>query len=135
MTHRASRRLLAAFAFLVVGTAHAHEAPSTRVREIVRAQGHLGGEPSTGAIVRTAELTVLGEPRRLYATEWRTFRLDGLPESEPPSDSAPFTLQGSRQQLRRVRDARRDQLLTLLAERRPGSRDLFLLAVDLCPPD
>jgi hypothetical protein len=130
-----SRRLLTALAFVVAGTAHAHETQSTRVREVVRAQGYLGSEPGAGTTVRTVELTVLGEPRRLHATEWQSFRLDDLPESQPPADTPRFVLQGTRQQLRRVRDARRDQVLTILAERRPGSRDLFLLAVDLCPRD
>jgi len=30
---------------------------------------------------------------------------------------------------------RTDQRVTILAERRPGSRDLFLLAVDFCPAE
>jgi hypothetical protein len=97
---------VAALAVVFAGTAYAHETQPTSVREIVRA----------------------------HATEWRSFRIGDLPDTPPPPES-PLTLQGAREQLRRLRDARRDQLVTILAERRPGSRDLFLLAVDLCPAD
>jgi hypothetical protein len=120
------------------GSTYAHETAPIRVREIVRVQGWVGAEPpqaAKDAVVRTADLTVLGESRLLHAIEWRTFRLDEVPDPPPAAPTTTFTLQGSRQLLRRVRDVRTDQRVTVLAERRPGSRDLFLLAVDLCPAE
>jgi hypothetical protein len=120
------------------GSTQAHETAPSRVREIVRVQGWVGTEPppdATDAVVRTAELTVLGESRLLHAIEWRTFRLDEVPDAPSAAPTTTFTLQGGRRLLRRFRDVRTDQRVTILAERRPGSRDLFLLAVDFCPAE
>jgi hypothetical protein len=78
---------------------------------------------------------VLGQQVRFAATEWRTFAFsDSVPPS-PRTDPAQLALQGERPLLHSITAARPDQRITLLAERRQGSGDLFVLAVDLCPPE
>ncbi len=56
------------------------------------------------------------------------------PAPTPKQPEAPEPeLVGDRAVLRRVITARPDQVVTILAERRPGSSDLFVLSVDRCP--
>jgi hypothetical protein len=55
-----------------------------------------------------------------------------VPPSEPQPGSR-FTLQGPRDLLARFAAARPEQTVTILAEHRPGSSDLFVLTLDLCP--
>jgi hypothetical protein len=58
----------------------------------------------------------------------------GLSSAEPGKPADSYTLQGPRPLLARFAGARPDQLVTILAEHRPGGSDLFVLAIDLCPP-
>jgi hypothetical protein len=119
-------------------TVLAHEPPRPKLREIVLIQGYREAAPANTPIVRTLELVVLGEPHQLHATEWRQFRLDDktdAPSTDAAERPARLTLQGDRPTLRRFGKARPEQLVTVLAERRFGSADLFVVALDLCPPD
>jgi hypothetical protein len=115
--------------------AHEPSARGGRARELIRIQGHRGTAPEGVQVTRTLELTVLGEPHALHATEWQSFQLAGGGMAKGTDASQQLTLQGGRAMLRRFRDARPDQLVTLLAERREGSSDLFLVALDMCPPN
>ncbi len=119
---------------LLAPPAPAHKLAGQSVRELVRIQGYRSPAPSSVPVVRELTLAVLGRQLPFAAVEWRVFSLaEAGGESEPTAPAA-LALQGERTLLRRIATARTDQRLTLLAERRPGSSDLFLLAVDLCPP-
>lgn len=115
--------------------AAAHEPTRPQSREIVRAQGYLGEPPAGASALRTVELAVLGETRHLHATEWHRYAAEEKQEPVKIDEPARITVQGARGDLQRLRKARPEQRVTLLAERRAGSTDLFLLALDLCPPD
>jgi hypothetical protein len=136
---RSQRGVLALGAVLVAlsgsPAAYAHDPPRPRSREIIRAQGYFGTPPAGAEAARTVELAVLGETRPLNATEWRRFAVE---EKQTPADTeepARIIVQGARADLQRLKKARPEQRVTLLAERRTGSTDLFVLAVDLCPSD
>jgi len=113
----------------------AHEPTRPRAREILRAQGYLGKPPAGAPALRTVELAVLGETRHLHATEWRRYAAEENREPVEIEEPARITVQGARADLQRLKKARPEQRVTLLAERRAGSTDLFLLGLDLCPPD
>ena len=120
--------LLGAAALAAPAAAHDVKAPA--IREMVRLQGRLGdATPAPGGSKLT--LTVLGQALAFTADEVRIFAFAEL-EQQTTLPPAP-QLVGDRSLLRRVSTARPDQRLTILAERRPGSSDLFVLAVDRCP--
>lgn len=117
-------------ALLVVAPAVAHDVKAPAIREMVRLQGRLGdAAPAPGGMKLT--LTVLGQPRPFTADEWRIFAFAEVAQQTtlPPA----LQLVGDRSLLRRITTASSDQRLTILAERRPGSPDLFVLSVDRCP--
>ncbi len=121
---------LVVMAFALAGSAAAHpSAPAAR--ELVRLQGHRADGPA-GAGVTTMTVAALGVDHPFAAADVRTF---GFGESA--RDVAPVgarvVLQGARDLLQRFTSARADQLVTILAERRAGATDLFVLTVDLCP--
>jgi hypothetical protein len=101
----------------------------------VRAQGYFGTPPAGATAARTVELAVLGETRPLHATEWRRFAAEEKQAPAETEEPGRITVQGARADLQRLKKARPEQRVTLLAERRAGSTDLFVLAVDLCPSD
>ena len=116
-------------------TASAHdEAPSRRTRELVRIQGHLGEAPAGIPVARRIELLVLGQERPFFATQWQQFGL-GTDPSAAPDAGTRIALQGDRGSLARLGQVRPSQQVTVLAERRQGASDLFLLALDICPPE
>lgn len=118
-------------ALLVASSAPAHDVTSHAVRELVRIQG----QPGTAAIPtgsRQVTFVVLGQRLPFAASEWRVFAFADDQTAKQPEAPEP-RLVGDRSMLRRVSTARPDQRLTILAERRPGSADLFVLAVDRCP--
>jgi hypothetical protein len=110
----------------------AHEPERIVNRELVRLQGQWipaqGDEPP-----RVVTVTVLGEERRLSIRDWRAFAYSKVDTAAAAGEPRAISLQGERATLARLVAARPDQRLTLLAERRPGSTELFLLAADLCP--
>lgn len=102
-------------------------------RSILRLQGHrVGAEPAQS----TAEemvLTARGVQHRFRVTDRRRFAL-GQPDATPARERDRLTLQADFDVLARFAKARPDQLITILGEQRPGSGDLFVLTLDLCPP-
>jgi len=129
---RAPRLGVAAIAtlLLLARTGGAHEPPPrTPVREFVRLQGTVraDGDAPAGRL----HLTVLGTTHPFAATAHDVYGL--TPDATAPP-GASYALQGPRPLLTRLAAARPDQTVTILAEHRPGSTDLFVLALDLCPP-
>ena len=118
-------------ALVVAAPVAAHNAPSHAVRELVRIQGQLGTAtpPPNG---RQLTFTVRGQRLPFTASEWRVFAFADDETVKQPEAPEP-ELVGDRSVLRRVITARPDQVITILAERRPGSSDLFVLSVDRCP--
>jgi hypothetical protein len=133
--HSRLTAVLAALAAVALGAGggYAHEPQRLTAREIVRLAGTFG-ELATGTKpVRDVAVTVQGRERTLHASDWQVYALvvdRNAPVSPPP---ARVTLQGTRADLGRIADARPEQRIAVLAERRPGNAELFLLAVDLCP--
>jgi hypothetical protein len=119
-----------AAALLAVPCAVAHEPPKVVVRELVRLQGfrRADGDAPAGRMTLRAQ----GVDQPFAATDRRAFTL-AAEGSEPPQVADRYTLQGPRPLLARFGDARPDQAVTILAERRPGATDLFVLTIDLCP--
>ncbi len=119
----------------VPAAAHGHPVSRQPTREIIRIQGYRA-TATPAAVKRTLTLVTLGKEHSFAATDWQAFGFsEGTPESEPPAaDGQRFSLQGSREELMRFSAARPEQRVTLLVEHRPGSTDLFILALDLCPP-
>lgn len=129
MTARLALGLIMLVAF--AGTAAAHPSGAPAARELVRLQGHrTNGTPGVGAT--TVTVTALGVDHPFAAADVRTFAF-----GESARDTVPLgtrvVLQGARDLLQRFASARSDQLVTILAERRAGATDLFVLTVDLCP--
>ena len=136
LTDRPSRAAFALAVLLLLGAlpVDAHDLRRSAGREILRLQGFRGSAPKEFPAARPLTLLVLGEESRFFVTESQTF---GGSEGETvPSPAAHerYELQASRELLGRFAAARPEQRVTLLAERRPGGTDLFLLSVDLCPP-
>lgn len=133
--HRAGLVLAALTALLAgaTGAARAHEPQRLNAREIVRLAGTFGDAPAGVKTVRDVAVTVQGRERTLHASDWQVYAL--VVDQNAPVAPAPdrVTLQGTREDLARIANARPEQRVAVLAERRPGMRELFLLAVDLCP--
>ena len=110
--------------------ARAHAPEQTQKREIVRLQGMV--RPDGDAPAGRLTLLALGADHSFAATDRRTFSLGADEPTGPGADR--YALQGPREVLARFAAARPDQTVTILAEHHPGSKDLFVLAVDLCPP-
>lgn len=112
-------------------------------RELVRLQGTRSDSAVTpGAQGESVtEITALGKRSVFRASDRRVFTVGGgnltaTPAPSPDDPSASLrsvSLQGERADLSRFNAARPDQRVTILAERRVGSSELFLLALDLCP--
>jgi hypothetical protein len=117
---------------LLLGLAAAHPPPRTATRELLRVQGHRGGvvPPSTATPL---VLVALGTEYPFAASDLRTFGFADVPPVEPPPGTR-FTLQGPRDLLARFAAAKPEQTITILTEHRPGTADLFVLTLDLCPP-
>ena len=111
----------------------AHEPTPAATRELVRLQGYRSSAPSGVRIAREVTLVVFGEEHRFHATEWQRFAFAGAGAGET-AEPGRLALQGDRATLAKFANARSDQRLTILAERRPGGADLFVVALDLCPP-
>jgi hypothetical protein len=129
-------RLIAAAvlsAHCVVGTALAHGPEQKPERELVRLQGHRENASAEAEARAVVVLRILGKDLRFRLTARETFQLSDRSAEMDAKDH--WTLQGEREPLARIAAARPDQRITILADHRPGSSDLFLLAVDLCPPE
>lgn len=117
----------------VPGTSRAHEPSRMRTREIVRLAGWFGPPPAGERVVRELAVTAQGKQRTFHATEWQVYALVAEQKEQVAPAPESVTLQGSRAELAAVAGARPEQRVAILAERRAGGGELFLLAVDLCP--
>lgn len=132
-----SARLLAAASLAVAIAARpasAHDPAPQPVRELVRIQGYKAPAPHGAAVTRDVVFLVLGQQLSFAATEWRAFAFYDPKGAPAPAEPPRLALQGERAALHSIAAARADQRVTILGERRPGSVNLFVLAVDLCPP-
>ena len=125
------RQLLGLLVALLVRsrTGFAHQPLPAADRDFVRLQGYRrsDGVAPAGRI----ELMALGATHPFAATAHDVY---GLSAETPGKPGDRYALQGPRPLIARFTGARADQLITILAEHRPGSTDLFVLALDLCPP-
>ena len=133
MRHAEVRQLftLTMLALCAVGTrTDAHTPPKIVTREIVQLKGYRrpDGEAPAGHMT----LRALGAEHPFAATLRQAYALtvDG---EEPPKVGDRYALQGPRDLLSRFGNARPAQMITILAEHRPGGGDLFILTLDLCP--
>lgn len=139
MTH-GRRSIIAAVAVMIAVLifhatgARAHPVQRQGAREIVRIQGYRTAE-SPAAMKRRVTLAALGAEHLFAATDWQVFGFadEGGAAPTAGSEQQRYALQGSREDLAKFATARPDQRITLLAEHRPGSSDLFVLSLDLCP--
>ncbi|MCW5890786.1 MAG: hypothetical protein KIT14_09560 [bacterium] len=110
-----------------------HGPERTPSREIVRLQGHRSAGAAADAGGATAlVVSALGTDHPFAVSDLRTFGF--AEQTNDDTVGQKVVLQGSRELLSRFANARPEQTVTILAERRSGSSDLFLLALDLCPP-
>lgn len=127
---------MGAFLLATATAALGHPPPPMATRELVRLQGHRT-ETAGPKVKRRLQLTALGVEQPFAATDWQVFGFSDAPPAAAPTPSAAperFMLQGSRQMLARFAAVRPEQTVTILAEHRPGSRSLFVLTLDVCPP-
>jgi hypothetical protein len=112
---------------LLAAEAMAHPPERTVVRELVWLKGHASADAPL-------VLVALGAEHRFAVTELKRFPV-GEAATAPATDfeRPRLVLQGARDVLARFAAARADQTVTILAERRPGGPDLFVIALDLCP--
>ena len=127
--------MAAALVLAAAVAAHGHPAPPMATRELVRIQGQRTNA-AVPAIKRRLILVALGTEQPFAATDWQVFGFSDAPPSVPTPPATPvrFSLQGDRELLARFAAVRAEQTVTLLAEHRPGSTDLFVLTLDVCPP-
>ena len=98
------------------------------VREIVWLKGKRAGDEAPMVLV------ALGADHHFAVVDLKRFAVGDVAIPETGAlERARLALQGPRELLARFAGARPDQTVTILAERRPGRADLFVLAVDLCP--
>lgn len=135
MIAKRTAALLGLAIVVMAAVAHGHPVPRQATRELVRIQGYRTAESPAGT-QRRLQLVALGAEQPFAATDWQVFGFsETAPSAEPTAAASQrFALQGSRDDLARFAAARPEQRVTLLAEHRPGSADLFVLSLDLCPP-
>ena len=118
---------------LSIATATAYAAPAPAARSILRLQGYRGSAPTGARVAEQIVLVARGVEHHFAVIDRRRFDVE-TPGVTPPRERDRFTLQGDFDLLAKFSKARDGQLVTILGEQRPGSGDLFLLTVDLCPP-
>jgi hypothetical protein len=128
----ARRALLVLLVAAWSGLAAAHPTGAPPARELVRLQGHRSDTKAGDKTGPTMTVAALGVDHPFATTDVRTFGFGDAARDVAPV-GARVVLQGSRDLLSRFTTARPDQLVTILAERRAGATDLFVLTVDLCP--
>jgi len=122
------RRLVMAALLAFPALAVAHNPPSPAIREIVRLKGQRRADGAAPA--GRMQLVALGSEHPFAASERDAYSLTAE-DAAKPADR--YTLQGPRLLLARFAAARPEQTIVILAEHRPGSADLFVLKLDLCP--
>ena len=126
---------LAVFTALPWAPANAHEVHPSINREIVRIQGWRGVPAGQTRGGREVTILAAGTESSFAITEWNIFGVEDAPRALTAAEHDRYVLQGAPDLLSRFATARPAQRVTILAERRPGGADLFVLALDLCPPD
>ncbi len=132
---RAAGLWLAVFAMLPWGTANAHEVHPPVNREIIRMQGFRGSAPEPTPGARSVTVLAAGTESTFTITDWQIFGVEDTPRAPAAAEHDRYVLQAAPDVLSRFTAARPAQRVTILAERRPGRSDLFVLALDLCPPN
>lgn len=125
-------RLAAGLAVLASPVA-AHETPRTAIRELVRLQGYVV-PPQETAEGETLTVAVHGRDLRMRVVDRQVFIAVGAAGRATTSEPPRLVIRGERALLARLSEAGPRQRVTLLGERRPGGSELFVAAVDLCPP-
>ncbi len=118
---------------LGAASAFAHPPPQLATRELVRLQGHVAKKEDQ-TVKQRLVVVALGVEYAFGATDWQVFGFSDAPQPGPSLAPQRVVLQGSRELLAGFAAARANQTVTILAEHRPGSSDLFVLTLDLCPP-
>lgn len=110
------------------GAVPAHQPERTVMRELVWLKGRRGAADAPLVLV------ALGAEHRFAVAELKRFPVgEGAAAAATEFERARLVLQGPRELLARFAAARADQTVTMLAERRAGGSDLFVIALDLCP--
>lgn len=117
---------------LAAAPAAAHPQQPVLVREIVRLQGYLA-PPRGQEVPHQMLLAVHGERYRLHVTEFQVLRSAGPGAPQDDAPPAELRLEGDRRLLAGLASISA-QRVTLFGERRPGAAEIFLLALDICPP-
>ena len=129
---------LATCALLPWNVASAHVVRPAISREIVRIQGFRATLPgktrATQPGIRQVIISAGGTESRFTITEWQIFGVEGTPGAPSPEERDRYVLQAAPNIISRFNAARPKQRVTVIAERRPGAPDMFVLALDLCPP-
>ena len=121
-----------ALLLLVAATASAHPPQRGAPPDLIRLQGYRGEAPA-GVQTRKLTISAQGREQTFFANDLRRFSLVDPGAPADPDTTKPFVLQGSPEVLNRFIRARTDQRITILAQWHPTRRDLFVLALDLCP--
>ena len=111
--------------------AAAHPEASRVIREIVRLQGYFGAAPAGVPLQREVSLLVLADRYALKVTDFQVFGTTEAPVGAVEPNE--LRVQGDRAKLAEFSKVS-GQRVTILGERRPGSSEIFLLSLDLCPP-
>lgn len=101
-------------------------------KEIVRIRGMLAADPA-GCANQSIDVRALGKTMRLCEADVRRIAVSTADVAAQQPLPATFDLQGERPLLARLTAAGDGNRVILLGEWRPGRRDLFLFAVDVCP--
>ncbi len=115
----------------LTGGAAGHSKPRA-ARELLRLSGVVHMTESSCAD-QWLTLQVLNQPIGFCAREWQriavsTANVDDSQETLPRR----LDVQGERKELARLEKASAKSAVVLLAEWRPGRRDLFLISLDVC---
>jgi hypothetical protein len=121
---------LCLFSALLPRPASAHPEAARVIREIVRLQGYFGAVPPGSPVQREVTLLVLADRYSMKVTDWQVFATSEAPPGAVESNE--LRLQGDRARLADFAKIGSERV-TILGERRPGSSEVFLLALDLCP--
>lgn len=124
--------LVIALALALASVASAHPPKRGAPPDLIRLQGYRGEAPK-GVETRKLMLSAQGREQPFFANDLRRFSLLDPGATDDPDTSKPFVLQGTPETLNRFVKARPDQRITILAQWHPTRRDLFVLALDLCP--
>lgn len=132
---RGALQVLPFLSLLLPLASHAHDIAPEPVRELVRIQGYRSPAPQGVQIAREVTFDVFGRQIPFAVTEWRSFAFHDPKAKPTPAEPTLILLQGERPLLHSITAARPQQRITILAERRPGSPDVFVLTVDRCPAE